>query len=167
MSVPISMNDHGLDRSLTEDFGLRIGGAMGWPPMAGRAAGVLMLSAAPLTLTQLQEALEASKGSVSESTRLLTVNGVVERFKGSGRRQFVFRWRADAWIGCLQHQLQATAQLLDFAREVQHKGAELPAEQRRRLQEMGDYYLFMVEQLERLLSEYVERWAADQVKPAK
>jgi DNA-binding transcriptional regulator GbsR (MarR family) len=165
VSLATSIDDDGLERSLIEDFGLRIGGAMGWPPMAGRAAGVLMLSDTPLTLAQLQQALEASKGSVSETTRLLMVNGVVERFKEGGQRQFVFRWRADAWIGCLQHQLDATTQLLDFARHAQLKGSDLPAEQRRRLQDMEDYYSFLVEQLERLLSEYIERWEAGRLKP--
>ena len=74
---------------LVDDFGLHIGRAMGWPPMAGRAAGVLMLSEKPLTLAELQEALGASKGSASEMTRLLMVNGVVERYKEPGSRQFV------------------------------------------------------------------------------
>lgn len=160
MSVPTSPDERGLEHSLIEDFGVRIGGAMGWPPMAGRAAGVLMLSESPLTLAQLQAVLEASKGSVSETTRLLMVNGVVERFKEPGQRQFVFQWRPDAWIGCLQHQVEATTQLLNFARDAQEKGTDLPAVQQRRLQDMADYYVFIAERLERLLSEYVERWEA-------
>lgn len=164
MSVPISSDEHGLEHSLIEDFGVRIGGAMGWPPMAGRAAGLLMLSESPLTLAQLQDALEASKGTVSETTRLLMVNGVVERFKEPGQRQFVFQWRPDAWIGCLQHQVQSTTQLLEFARDAQQKGTGLPEVQQRRLQDMADYYVFIVERLEALLAEYVERWEATDVK---
>lgn len=157
MSVSTPPDRRSLEDLLIEDFGLRVGGAMGWPPMAGRAAGMLMLSGEPLTLAQLQEGLGASKGSVSEMTRLLIVNGVVERFKEQGQRQFVFRWRADAWVGCLQHQLQATEQLLDFAREAQAKGVGLPRVQRRRLQDMVDYYVFIVRRLEGLLADYVEQ----------
>ncbi|GAA1365628.1 hypothetical protein GCM10009596_29960 [Arthrobacter rhombi] len=160
MSVPTRSSEPDLEQSLIEDFGLHVGGAMGWPPMAGRAAGVLMLSEAPMTLTELQEALEASKGSVSETTRLLIVNGVVERFKEAGQRQFVFRWRSDAWIGCLEHQLRATTELLAFARESQGKGEGLPAVQRERLRDMADYYVFIVERLERLLADYTQRWEA-------
>lgn len=160
-----SSEELGLERALIHDFGLRIGGAMGWPPVAGRAAGVLMLSEEPVSMAHLQNVLEASKGSVSEMTRLLIDNGVVERFKETGSRQYVYQWRPDAWIGCLRHQVQATTELLDFAREAQNKGPELSAVQRHRLQEMVDYYVFIVERLEQLLSEYIERWEAEQETP--
>ncbi|MFI5592376.1 GbsR/MarR family transcriptional regulator [Amycolatopsis sp. NPDC051758] len=140
--------------ALIEDFGLHIGRAMGWPPMAGRTSGVLMLSEKPLTLAELQEALDASKGSASEMTRLLIDNGVVERFKEPGSRQFVFRWRDDAWVGCLQHQVTVNRELLELAENAQVRGKHLPAEQRGRLRQMRDYYVFMTEQLEALLTEY-------------
>ncbi|MEU8633072.1 hypothetical protein AB0C38_12945 [Amycolatopsis sp. NPDC048633] len=140
--------------ALIEDFGLHIGRAMGWPPMAGRTSGVLMLSEKPRTLAELQEALDASKGSASEMTRLLIDNGVVERFKEPGSRQFVYRWRDDAWVGCLQHQVTVNRELLELAENAQVRGEHLPAEQRRRLRQMRDYYVFMTEQLETLLTEY-------------
>ncbi|WP_245717929.1 GbsR/MarR family transcriptional regulator [Nocardia miyunensis] len=151
MSTPVGDSDK---VSLIEDFGVRIGGAMGWPPMAGRAAGVLMLSDAPMTLTQLQQALDASKGSVSETTRLLITAGTVERFKEPGSRQFVFRWRDDAWIGCLQHQLEQTAELLELAQTARTRGSALAPGQRARFHAMHEYYSFMVSRLERLLAEY-------------
>ncbi|MFG3022695.1 GbsR/MarR family transcriptional regulator [Streptomyces sp. NPDC048254] len=139
---------------LIEDFGLRIGGAMGWPPMAGRLAGILMLSPAPMTLSQLQQALGASKGSASEMTRLLMTNGTVDRVKMPGVRQAVYEWRDDAWGGCLQHQLDQTKQLLELAETAQERGSRLPRIQQTRLREMGAYYGFMVQQLQRLLDEY-------------
>jgi DNA-binding transcriptional regulator GbsR (MarR family) len=122
--------------------------------MAGRTSGVLMLSDKPLTLAELQEALDASKGSASEMTRLLIDNGVVERFEEPGSRQFVDRWRDDAWVGCLQHQVTVNRELLELAENAQVRGKHLPAEQRGRLRQMRDYYVFMTEQLEALLSEY-------------
>lgn len=146
--------DTDVEASLVESFGRRIGDAMNWPPMAGRAAGVLMLSDTPLSMSALQEALEASKGSVSETTRLLIDNGVIERFKEPGQRQFVYRWRSDAWIGCLDHQFRATIQLLDFAESVQDEGRTLPDVQRRRLEQMEEYYRFMTDRLRGLLDEY-------------
>ncbi|MDN5656551.1 GbsR/MarR family transcriptional regulator [Brevibacterium sandarakinum] len=151
----------GVNASLVESFGRRIGEAMNWPPMAGRAAGVLMLSDSPLSMPQLQEALEASKGSVSETTRLLIDNGVIERFKEPGQRQFVYRWRSDAWIGCLDHQFRATVQLLDFAESVQEDGRTLPDVQRRRIEQMEEYYRFMTDRLQGLLAEYSELAQSD------
>ncbi|MBE1582484.1 GbsR/MarR family transcriptional regulator [Nonomuraea angiospora] len=139
---------------LIDDFGLRIGRAMGWPPMAGRAAGVLMLSESPMTMDELQAALNASKGSVSETTRLLVVSGTVRRFKEPGSRQYVYEWRDDAWIGCLQHQLEQTTELLALAENARARSAGLPDRQRARMSEMYDYYTFMVRSLEALLGEY-------------
>ncbi|WP_262380558.1 GbsR/MarR family transcriptional regulator [Nonomuraea sp. PA05] len=139
---------------LLDDFGLRIGRAMGWPPMAGRAAGVLMLSSAPLSTAELQSTLEASKGSVSEMTRLLVDSGTVRRFKEPGSRQYVYEWRHDAWIGCLQHMLGQTRELLTLAEHARARGDELPEPQRGRLREMHEYYTFMVRQMEEILQEY-------------
>jgi DNA-binding transcriptional regulator GbsR (MarR family) len=154
VSSPVGDDGLGEEHSLIDDFGLHIGRAMGWPPMAGRAAGVLMLSATPMTMAQLQSALDASKGSVSETTRLLMVSGTVQRFKEPGSRQHVYEWRDDAWIGCLQHQLEQTTELLTLAEDAQTRAAGLSERQRARLQEMHEYYTFMVRRLDALLVEY-------------
>ncbi|MFJ8934299.1 GbsR/MarR family transcriptional regulator [Streptomyces sp. NPDC102365] len=142
------------DEPLIEDFGQRIGRAMGWPPMAGRLGGVLMLSPDPMTMSELQEALGASKGSVSEMTRLLITNGTVERVKVPGVRQAGYVWRDDAWSGCLQHQLDQTQQLFELAQTVRKRGADMTETQRARLDDMHAYYEFMVRELRRLLDEY-------------
>ncbi|MFD7812150.1 GbsR/MarR family transcriptional regulator [Streptomyces sp. NPDC059785] len=151
---------------LIEDFGLHVGQAMGWPPMAGRAAGVLMLSESPLTLADLMSALGASKGSVSEMTRLLITNGTVERYKPAGSRQFLFRWRDDAWLGCLRHQLEQTVRLRALAERARSRAGTLPAGQRGRVRQMADYYDFMVERLEGLLAEFTDRSASPGVEPS-
>lgn len=145
-----------VESSLIEDFGVHIGHAMGWPRMAGRAAAVLMLAEQPMTLAALQEALGASKGSVSETTRLLIVSGTVVRDKPPGSRQFVFRWRDDAWVGCLRHQLDQTVQLLALAETGHERAAGLSETQQRRFRQMRDHYRYMVGRLEALLAERTE-----------
>ncbi len=167
MSLPAEggSDEHDGESSLIEDFGAYIGRAMGWPPMAGRAAGVLMLSETPLTSAQLQEALNASKGSVSETTRVLITSGTVERFKEAGSRQFVYRWREDAWIGCLQHQLDQTTQLLTMAENNYARGAAFSPTQQARLKQMRDYYRFIVRRLDDLLTEYTAQWREDRSAP--
>lgn len=154
MPSPPGDGDSGDVNALIDDFGLHIGRAMGWPPMAGRAAGVLMLSETPMTMAELQDALNASKGSMSETTRLLVTSGTVRRFKEPGSRQYVYEWRDDAWTGCLQHQLEQTTDLLTLAENAQTRGADLPDRQRDRLQEMHEYYTFMTGRLEAILAEY-------------
>lgn len=142
---------------LLDDFAKVIGQAMGWPPMAGRTAGVLMLSDRPMTVQELQGELGASAGSVSEMTRLLVTNGVVHRFKEPGTRHFVYEWRADAWAGCLEHQLRQTEQLRDLAHASVRQGSAFTQPQRRRLSDMAAYYDFMVANLTALLQDYGSR----------
>ncbi len=140
--------------ALTEDFATVIGRTMGWPPLAGRTAAVLLLSEHPMTTLQLQHETGASAGSMSETTRLLITNGVVRRFKEPGTRHFVHEWRADAWAGCLEHQLEQTIELRDLAHRTRSVGARLPDTQRARLREMAGYYDFMVSHLRALLASY-------------
>ena len=139
---------------IIDDFATVIGQAMGWPPMAGRTAGVLLLSEQPMTVQHLQDEVGASAGSVSEMTRLLIDNGVVHRFKEPGTRHFVYEWRSDAWVGCLEHQLRQTEQLRDLARHSAEHGNGFAEPQRRRLQDMVGYYDFIVARLTSLLEEY-------------
>ncbi|WP_243795156.1 GbsR/MarR family transcriptional regulator [Saccharopolyspora gloriosae] len=150
--------ENDVDGPLIEDFGRHIGAVMGWPRMAGRAAGVLMLNEEPMTSAQLQRALDASKGSVSETTRLLVDGGTVARFKQPGTRHFVFQWREDAWVGCLRHQLDQTMRLLALAEDARTRTEHLPAPQRARAREMLEYYRFMARRLEMLLDEYTAGW---------
>ncbi len=70
-----------------ENFGIEIGNAMGWPPMAGRVLATLMLHDGPMSMKQLREALDASAGTISEMARLLDRNGVVTRVKIPNTRQ--------------------------------------------------------------------------------
>ncbi|MBO3682128.1 GbsR/MarR family transcriptional regulator [Streptomyces sp. NEAU-YJ-81] len=151
--------------ALVEEFGMHVGRAMGWPPMAGRAAGLLMLRERPMTLAELQDALDASKGSVSEMTRLLIANGTVERSKEAGQRHFVYRWRDDAWVGCLQHIVASTTQLRELAEHALALGAGMTPVQQQRLSEMQEYYHFMVGRLESLLSEYTATRESRRAQP--
>ncbi|MEU5952557.1 hypothetical protein [Streptomyces sp. NPDC047525] len=164
-----SHSSHNAPDALVEEFGTHVGRAMGWPRMAGRAAGLLMLSDKPLALAQLQEALDASKGSASEMTRLLIANGTVERYKEPGARHFVYRWRDDAWVGCLRHIVATTTELRELAAHAQERGADMSAdmseEQRGRLRDMHDYYRFMVGHLESMLAEYTATWTANKKQP--
>lgn len=139
---------------LLEDFARVIGQTMGWPPTAGRTAGVLMLSEQPLTARQLQAEVGASAGSMSEITRLLIENGVVRRFKAPGSRHFVHEWRPDAWVGCLEHQLRQVETLRALAHRTAETAASLAAPAAPRARDMVTYYDFMVARLAEALREY-------------
>lgn len=143
--------------TLAEDFSRKIGEAMGWPPMAGRLAAVLMFSEEPLTVEELQEELGASKGSVSEMTRLLIDNGTVRRFKRQGQRHFVYEWRADAWVGCLMHQLRQIRSLREMA-DAAREGVEGMSPSRvDRVEDMREYYEFMERSMDSLVADYTRQ----------
>lgn len=128
---------------IIEDFGLHIGHAMSWPPMAGKVFGLLMQHTTGLTLKEIQFALNSSLGSVSESTRLLINNGVVERAQTPGSRRRVYRYRDDAWFWCLQHQIELTSELLELARSARLSAEVLPPNVQQRFRDMDEYYTFV------------------------
>lgn len=141
---------HPVKANMIDDFGRHIGHAMSWPPTAGRVFGIIMLHGAGLTLHELQTLLNVSVGSVSESTRLLILSGVVERIRVPGSRRHRYRYRDDAWIWCLQHQIELTSELLDLARRSRRSADGLPDRVQQRLRDMDAYYTFMTSHLTEL-----------------
>ncbi len=80
-------------QELIEEFGL-VFEANGMPRMAGRVLGRLLMCWPPhQSMTQLAEALQASKASISTTTAMLAQMGFVERLSFPGDRQDYFRVR--------------------------------------------------------------------------
>ena len=107
--------DQAVSRDAVETYGRAISLVMDWPPIPGRLAMLLMMSGEELATPELREYLAVSTGSLSESTRLLINAGVIERVKIPGQRKQVFRWRADAWVGCVQHQARQISTIKQVA----------------------------------------------------
>ena len=128
----------------------------GLPRMAGRIFGWLLISDPPHQSTdELAEALLASKGSISTSTRLLIQIGLIERLSLPGVRHDYFRLRPDAWRHMIKHGLEDEVKMF---RQLAERGLELPSGKtplsRRWLEEMRDMYTFFERELPTLL----ERW---------
>ena len=128
----------------------------GLPRMAGRVFGWLLISD-PLyqSSAELAEALMASKGSISTTTRLLIQIGLVERFVRPGERYDHFRLREDALQRTIQHGLEDEIKLF---LNIAHKGLGLMKDEssvrRQWLEEMYDRYTF----LEKEFPVLMERW---------
>lgn len=139
-----------------ESFGIEVGQAMGWPRMAGRVMATLMLHDGPMSNRQLQDALGASAGSISEMARLLDRNGVVTRVRIPGSRQSGYRYRPDAWLGCLQHQIEITTRLLRLA-ESSARTPEAGSEHARaRFADMRAYYTLVGRKLAEAEREFAD-----------
>ncbi len=127
----------------------------GLPRMAGRILGWLMIAEPPHQTTgELEEALMASKGSISTMTRLLIRIGLIERVSLPGQRRDYFRIKPGASYQLLKDSLaQATA-----FRQLTERGLELLEDRahfnRQWLEEMRDMYAFFEQEFPALL----ERW---------
>ncbi|MFZ2491575.1 MAG: MarR family transcriptional regulator [Thermoanaerobaculia bacterium] len=140
-----------------EDFIERIGlltEEEGFPRIAGRILGLLVVEEEPASLDEMVEKLNVSKGSISTNVRMLERLGIVERVSSQGGRRDYYRLTEDPWENIFEVARKRLTNVLG----VVEKGIEtLPRERkvgRRRLEEWRDFYSFLLDDLERK----VERW---------
>lgn len=86
-----------LRHQFVEEFGT-IYEQSGGGRMLGRILGHLIVADPPLqSADDLATALGASKGSISQATRLLIQRGMIRRVRKPGERRDYFQARPDAW----------------------------------------------------------------------
>jgi len=105
--------------------------------------------------------LKASKGSISTMTRLLIQISLIERVALSGDRRDYFQIKPNAWTEMSRQQQVKIAAFQKLADQGLALLADAPSEQRQRLQEMYDIYLFW--EREWLLLN--RRWDEQQPRP--
>ena len=128
----------------------------GLPRMSGRVFGWLLISDPPYqSSSELAEALMASKGSISTTTRLLIQIGLIERFVIPGERHDNFRLSPSAFNHAMKRGLEEEIKMF---RQLAERGLELVGDSRspRRqwLEEMRNSYAFIEKEFPALL----ERW---------
>ena len=93
----------------------------GLPPIRGRVLGYLAMSEEPVAFSDLACALDVSRGSVSESTRLLEERGVIQRLRIDGDRRDHFAIcdaaRSDHLDKLIEEHRATMAKLADFRRQ--------------------------------------------------
>ncbi len=125
---------------------------MGLPRMAGRVLGVLLICDPPAqSLTDLCEILQASKSSISTTTRLLIEMSLIERTASPVPRQVYFQFKLGGWVVFIRQRLRLWASL----HEIAERGLELLQDQdpalRERLQEAHDMFSLIEDELPALL----------------
>lgn len=105
--------------------------------------------------------LKASKGSISTMTRLLIQISLIERVALSGDRRDYFQIKPNAWTEMSRQQQVKIAAFQKLADQGLALLADAPSEQRQRLQEMYDIYLFW----EREWPLLNRRWDEQQPRP--
>jgi len=127
----------------------------GLPRMAGRVFARLLVCEPPeQSADQLVDALHASRGTISDMTRLLIEAGLIQRVGRPGERRTYYVVPPDTTTRFLR----ASIEPLRARLRVTEHGLEIlqdrPPEVRRRLQELRDVYSFS----EQVYPEILERW---------
>jgi DNA-binding transcriptional regulator GbsR (MarR family) len=131
----------------------------GMTPMAGRMWGWLLICEPPeQTAADLAEALQASRGAISGTARMLTTAGMIRRSTRRGDRREYFSAPPEA----LDSFLENAGQIYRRFRQMAERGlvalADRPPESRRRLEELRDVFAFV----EREVPAIVDRFFRDQ-----
>jgi DNA-binding transcriptional regulator GbsR (MarR family) len=131
---------------------------MGLPRTAGRVLGVLLICDPPAqSLTDLCEILQASKSSISTTTRLLSEMGLIERVASPVPRQVYFQFKTGGWIVFIRQRLKLWASLHQIAERGLGLLEGRDAAVRERLQEAHDMFSLIEENLPALLARVENR----------
>ncbi len=151
------------EKHFIEDTGLFFE-QMGMPRMAGRMLGVLLISEPEAqSITDICQALRASKSAVSLMARYLADNGLIERVASPIPRRDYYRFKPGGWITYMRQWLGLMAEL----HRITERGLAImdgkPEELRSRLMEAHDLFALMEERLPAVL-ETLERERAARLR---
>jgi DNA-binding transcriptional regulator GbsR (MarR family) len=147
------MNDalNAVNESTVAGLG-RLAGFFGFNEVMGRLYGTLMLSPDPLSLDDLANSLQISKGSVSMNVRDLERWGMAKEVWMRGERKKYYRAESDFWQVILnvlgsreQREVQVALEVLnESVDKLKSAEAELTPEE----QELARYYLDRIADLQ-------------------
>ena len=128
---------------------------LGATRMMGKVLAWLLICDPPeQTAANIAEALGASAGSVSTTTRALEQMGMIERFGVAGKRSAYFRVRSGVWGQLLRLRMSYIARMGELVDEGMRNFAADDDRSKLRLRELGSYCDF----IERELPDFVGRW---------
>lgn len=139
------------EKHFIEDIGLFFD-QMGMPRMAGRILGFLLISDPPAqSISDIAQALMASKSSVSIMARLLVENGLIERAAPPVPRRDYYRFKPGGWVLYMHQWLELMAGLHEITERGLALMADKPPELRGRLMEAHDLFSMIEERFPTLL----------------
>jgi DNA-binding transcriptional regulator GbsR (MarR family) len=147
------------ESAFVEEMGQFLG-SVGMTPMAGRMWAWLLICDPPeQTAAELADALMASRGAISGTSRILDNVGFIRRTRRRGDRREYF----SAPPGAFRALLLGAAGIYRRFREVTEHGlsvvADRPPAARRRMQEVHDFVAFVEGMFPAVLQGYVEEQA--------
>lgn len=123
--------------------------------MAGRVFGALQICVPPhMSMDELAEELQVSKGSISMATRMLLRIGVIEKVGLPGHRRHYYRVRPGVWMDLFAQRTEHLHRHKELARLGLSALVDEPIEAKERLLEMMVFFDFVEEEIPCL----AERW---------
>jgi DNA-binding transcriptional regulator GbsR (MarR family) len=149
-----------------EDMGKFLG-SYGMPPMAGRMWGWLLICEPPeQTAGELAEALQASRGAISGTARILETAGMVQRMTRRGDRREYFTAPPEGFEPLITSARAAYKRLREMADRALASMADRPPESRARLEEVRDVMAFIEVELPEAIERFVRERNAERERPA-
>jgi DNA-binding transcriptional regulator GbsR (MarR family) len=130
--------------------------SLGMTPMSGRMWGWLLIcDPAEQTAADIATALQASRGAISGTARLLATSGLIHRATKPGDRREYFSAPPEG----LDLMLGSASAIYRQMRAIAERGlasiADRPPESRARLQEFHDVMAFVEREVPRVIAEYL------------
>jgi DNA-binding transcriptional regulator GbsR (MarR family) len=137
-----------------EEMGQFLGG-YGMTPMAGRMWGWLLLCYPPeQTAAEIADALQASRGAISGTARILTSAGFIRRTTRRGDRREYFSSPPDALDSMLSNAGVIYRRLREIAEHGLDAAGDSPSAEAR-LREFRDVVAFIEAELPRLIERFL------------
>ncbi len=130
-------------------------GALGMTPMAGRMWGWLLICDPPeQTAADMADALQASRGAISGTARILASAGMIRRTTRRGDRREYFSAPPEALESLLRNGGRIYTELGRIMDHGLTTIADRPPEARERLEEMRDVLAFIAQEIPRLVDRF-------------
>ena len=138
-------------------------GALGMTPMAGRMWGWLLIAdREEQTAGEMAEALQASRGAISGTARILAGAGLIRRSTRRGDRKEYFSAPPEA----LESLLKSGGRIYSDLQQITERGlasiADRPPQARERLEEMRDVLAFIAAEIPTLVERFLRERASTQ-----
>ena len=147
------------ESQFVEEMG-RFLASLGMTPMAGRMWGYLLIcDPSEQTAAEVAEALQASRGAISGTAKLLATSGLIRRATKPGDRREYFSAPPEG----LDMLLTSAAGIYRQMRAIAERGidamADRPPESKARLQEFHDVMGFVEREVPRVIAQYLRERA--------
>lgn len=150
----MSGNTYSEKSDFVDDFSLKIE-ELGHPRIYGQILGWMLICDPPhQSFPDLMENLNISKASVSNTTRMMLEQGLIEKVRLKGERQIYFKIKKGALIEFMEKQMALTIDL----EEITKRGLELSKREGgtdfTRLERIHSFHQFLAQHLPELIQKF-------------